>query len=84
MVDLGDIYTVSSIKTTFYANELWKYNLQCSIDGSSWTIVVDNTSGLWSQVMNDSVEATCRRVKITVTGSAADWAAIREFEVYGK
>jgi hypothetical protein len=84
MVDLGVPYNLESIKTTFYANELWKYNLQCSVDGSSWTIVVDNTSGLRSEVMNDSVEATCRYVKITVTGSAVDWAAIREFEVYGK
>jgi hypothetical protein len=84
MVDLGDLYTISHVKTTFYANELWKYNLQCSVDGGGWTTLADNTTGLWSQIMNDPVEATCRYVKIVVTGSAADWAAIREFEVYGK
>lgn len=84
-IDLGVKHNLTYIKTKFYASELWKYKIEGSPDNTNWTILIDKTAaGATAQDMDDSVSGFYRYVKITVTGSGGDWAAIREFKVYGK
>jgi len=83
-VDLGEITKFSLIQTKFYANEQWKYKLEGSEDNTNWTSLADHSDGAKGYYMKDSVNGNFRYVRITITGSAVDWAAIREFSVFTK
>ncbi len=83
-VDLGNAYSLSTIQTGFYATETWKYRIEGSLSGTgNWVLLTDKTgAGMDGYRMNDTVSGSFRYVRITVTGSSKDWAAIREFKVF--
>jgi hypothetical protein len=83
-VDLGSAKTLLNIKTNFYASETWKYKIEGSNDNSNWTMLADLTgSGINAQNTSDNVSGSYRYVRLTVTYGSVDWAAVREFQVYG-
>jgi len=84
LVDLGVNTNLSLIRTKFYANEQWKYRIEGSVDKSNWSSLAGHTDGTEGYLMNDSVNGNFRYIRITVTGSTVDWAAIREFSVFSK
>jgi len=81
-IDLGESTKFALIQTQFFANEIWKYKIEGSEDKSNWTILADRTDGAEGYFMKDSVNGNFRYIRITVTGSTVDWAAIREFSVF--
>lgn len=85
-VDLGKAYSLSAIQTGFYASETWKYKIEGSPSGSGdWSMLADRTgAGMEGYRMNDTVSGSFRYIRISVTGSSQDWAAIREFKVFEK
>ena len=83
-VDLGVNTKLSLIRTKFYASEQWKYRIEGSVDNSVWSSLASHTVGVQGYLMNDSVNGNFRYIRITVTGSTVDWAAIREFSVFSK
>lgn len=83
-VDLGDSYELTTSTVTFYASEIWKYTIEGSNDNSTWAMLLDNTSaGTNGQTASHGLEGSWRYVRITITYSSVDWAAIREFKLYG-
>ena len=81
-VDLGVITPLSLIQTKFYANEQWKYKIEGSLDNVIWSSLASHTDGAEGYLMKDSVNGNYRFIRLTVTGSTVDWAAIREFSVF--
>lgn len=82
-VDLGTKSKLSSITTTFYASDTWKYKLEGSNDNVNWSMIADRTStGITGSFSNHVINAAYRYLKITITEASNNWAAIREFTVY--
>ncbi len=85
-VDLGGAHSLSAIQTGFYASETWMYKIEGSLTGTGdWQTLTDRTAkGLQGYRADDTVTGTFRHIRVTVTGSSKDWAAIREFKVFEK
>ena len=68
MVDLGEAYQITGGSISFEAEALWKYQIQASMDGESWTTVADRSqNSLTSPVQEFAGDVTARYVKVTVT-----------------
>jgi hypothetical protein len=81
-VDLGSLHDLSEARIHFYSLDSWKYKLEGSTDGSSWSVLADHTaSGVLGQMTADTLSGSYRYVRITITDSV-NWAAIRELELY--
>lgn len=85
MVDLGEAYQITGGSISFEAEALWKYQIQASMDGESWTTVADRSqNSLTSPVQEFAGDVTARYVKVTVTECPDGcWTAFRELELYG-
>ncbi|MFC9930686.1 alpha-L-fucosidase [Streptomyces sp. NPDC127190] len=64
----------------------YRYRIEGSVDGRTWTTLVDNTAGTGTaQVHVAMFRARARYVRVTVTGlPAGAWASIRTLEVYDR
>lgn len=83
-VDLGSAYGITQVKTIFFADDLWKYKIEGSADSTTWTVLSDHTvSGVAAKIADDYLTGVYRFIKITIAGVGNNWAAIREFEVFG-
>ena len=85
-LDLGAAYKLSRIKHT--SSEIdgstWKYKLEGSTNGSSWTTLADHTVDAVADGTTDVVTGTHRYVRLTLTWAANfHWPSSNEFEVYG-
>lgn len=86
MVDLGAVREVTGTQITFEtAGSLWKYRIEGSADGETWTVLADRTDNEdTAQVQAQEFAATARYVRVTITALPYDcWAAFRELEVFG-
>lgn len=87
-VDLGENYSLSSVKTSFFVandNHKYKYKIEYSTDDTNWNMYADNTSAYTTQsTVEDTNSVTGRYVKITITDSSTLGSSIGEFEVYGE
>ena len=88
VVDLGALTTLSSVDVQFYTSDTWYYKVEASNDNSfydsTWTTLVDHTaSGVAGQSIEDNVSGTFRYVRVYITNSGGNWAAIWEFQVFG-
>lgn len=88
--DLGAVYEVTSLKIAFYLGDQrsTRFDVQVSLDGSSWTTAATDmqssgsTTGLEEFDITDS---QARYVRLMCYGNtASDWNSIIETEVYGK
>lgn len=83
-VDLGAKSLWAQTKITFYAADTWRYKLEGSNDLSSWALVQDYTpSGFVGQTNIEQPRVQFRYARITIVGVAANWAAIRAFDILG-
>jgi transcriptional regulator CtsR len=86
-VDLGASYALTGTKVKFQYARNYKYKIEVSEDGSSWTVVADRTTTTsTAQTRQDSFGATGRYVRITYTRLPTypyTMASHFEFEVYG-
>lgn len=87
MVDLGQERQVVSIRQVFNNADEWKYTIEGSVDGVTWTPWIDRTANTTEVVdVTHAVGGTARFVRLTVTGAKAiwpNWASSREFSIYG-
>jgi len=88
VVDLEQMYQIDRIEQSFFNEDQWKYIIEGSADGSTWTEWVSRTSNeqFISSFAHD-VNQTARYVKLTIVGAKAEWpswASSKEFAVYGK
>lgn len=88
LVDLCDIYELSSIRQTFADkdNSIFRYKIEGSLDKEQWEILADRTEqGITtSDTIMEEVNGGYRYVKMTITGiNNGHWANSRAFEVFG-
>ena len=77
--DFGRSAAVGRVDIDFYAHDSWRYKVDVSEDGVSWTPGADRTNDpLNGRHATDRLGLVGRYLRITVTGSASNWAAIRE------
>ena len=86
-VDLGATYSIAQTEFTPYASRAYQYRVEVSLNGTSYTTVVDktgNTTG--AATFTDSfAAASARYVRLTVTGASGytgGWASLYEFRVF--
>ena len=88
VVDLGALSALSSVNITFVASDTWRYKIEGSNDNAfsdlMWTTLADHTSlGISGQTNSDNVTGTFRYLRVYVTNTGNNWAAINEFQVFG-
>jgi len=88
VVDLGRIYSLTSVRQTFYDSDTWYYKLEASNDNgvqidATWTVLADHTAGITGRSFTDSVSGNFRYVRLYVTNANADWATSEELAAYG-
>jgi uncharacterized protein YjdB len=88
LLDLGDQYDLSEVRLYPYQSRAYQYTVEVSADGSSYTTVVDRSSNTQNgSVLTDTISATGRYVRLTVTGASGyggGWVSINELEVEGE
>ena len=83
-VDLGGIYTLSSINQSFNELNTWKFTIEGSIDNINWFNLVDKSGGASGQHFSNNVNGDFRYIKLTILSSASNLAASsREFSIFG-
>ncbi|MFF2433341.1 discoidin domain-containing protein [Streptomyces sp. NPDC058107] len=85
-VDLGKDTSVSSVVTTFELPSGYKYLLEYSADGVTWSTFDDHTSENTVSKTNYSfvdTPVTARYLRLTVTGSSWNGGSIYELQGYG-
>lgn len=87
VVDLEAEHAIHSISQVFNNDDQWKYTLEGSLDGQTWTTWIDqsgNTASLTT--VSHQVDATARYVRMTIVGAKdvwPNWASSKEFSIYG-
>jgi len=85
-VDLGKAQKIEASKIVWERQaKLYRYAIDASPDGMSWTRVVDKTQhNDATQIQWDPWSATARHVRVTVTGlDQGAWASIWELQLLG-
>lgn len=83
-VDLGDLHYVSNAAIRFITSDVWRYRIEGSIDNSEWVTMIDRTAdAVQTGVALERTYGTYRYVRLTVTGSGGNWAAVNEFKIFG-
>lgn len=87
VVDLQAEHSIHSINQVFNNEDQWKYTLEGSLDGQTWTSWVDQ-SGNTANLTNAThqIDATARYVRMTIVGAKdvwPNWASSKELSIYG-
>ncbi|WP_330175976.1 discoidin domain-containing protein [Streptomyces sp. NBC_01498] len=85
-VDLGEATSVSSVMTNFELSGGYRYRLEYSTDGETWSLFDDRTAENTTSAINYSFAehpVTARHLRLTVTGSSWNGGSIYELKVYG-
>jgi len=86
-IDLESVYRVSNVKLTFPGSGAYRYKIELSTDGETWSKVIDQTDGSSLQpVRTDSCspDSIGKLLRVTLTGLPAGTPAqISEVEVFG-
>jgi len=81
-IDLKANTAISAIETLFGENDVWSYKIEGSTDNVAYTTLIDRTAGVSGDSFLDSITATARYVRISITGAAGGSVpSIREFKV---
>jgi rhamnogalacturonyl hydrolase YesR len=89
-VDLGANYRATSATLVQYPGRAYRYRIETSPDGVTWTTVVDRTANTAIGTVTDAFGAgavNARHARLTVTGVAGnvtDWVSVREFSVHDR
>lgn len=86
LLDLGSVRQISSITQTFLNSTTWRYKLETSRDGVTYTTWTDQTTaGAAGAGFYHPGEAEARYVRLVVAGSSSgDWATSKELIVQGR
>lgn len=85
-VDLGKDTSVSSVVTTFELSGGYKYRLEYSTDGTTWSVFEDHTADATSSSTVYSfadTPVTARFLRLTVTGSGGNGGSVYALQAYG-
>ncbi|MFD4528736.1 discoidin domain-containing protein [Streptomyces sp. NPDC058470] len=86
-VDLGKDTSVSGVVTTFELRSGYKYRLEYSTDGTTWSTLDDHTTENTVSATNYSLPdqpVTARYLRLTVTGSSGNGGSLYEIQAYGE
>jgi len=89
-IDLGREYRASNSLLVTLDDRAYQYRVQTSLDGTTWTTVVDKTANTTPGSNADTFAGgtvPVRYVRLTVTGvsgTATSWISIREFSVHDR
>ncbi len=87
-VDLEQPHTIRSVQTTFPAEGNYRYRIEGSPDGITWTLLVDQTAtGSAAKVRTDAIPGSphCQFVRVTFTAvPAGQPAAIADVKIEGQ
>ena len=87
VIDLGAIYTLTSIHQTFAASDLWSFKIEGSndnyVDDSYWTTLADETSGVAGQSFTLPVSGSFRYIRLYVTNAQSNAASSTGLSVAG-
>ncbi len=90
-VDLVNVYSIDGIEVIAYNDRAYQYVVEGSIDGNSFTTIVDRSNNTTpgtntSPIANTFLAVEARYVKITVSGAAeytGPWVSLDELIVLG-
>jgi hypothetical protein len=86
-VDLGSAASVTQVKVLWYggATRSYKYQLQTSTDGVTFTTALDRSANTVTGTTTDAVSVAARYVRVRVTGVSlcGAWASLYEVTVTG-
>ncbi|MGH8047342.1 MAG: glycosyl hydrolase [Chthoniobacterales bacterium] len=86
-VDLGSAKTLTRADIAWYssATRSYKYKIEISTDGNSYSTVVDKTANTAFGDTSDAFSATARYVRVTLTGgsSGTGFGSAYEFAIFG-
>jgi hypothetical protein len=85
-VDLGKVTSLSAVVTTFEKPSGYKYRLEYSSDGVTWSTLDDHTTANTTSQTNYSIANTpvsARYLRLTITGSSWNGGSIYEIQAYG-
>lgn len=87
-VDLGAAYSVNRTEVCPYLDRAYRYKVEVSTNGTSFTQVVDRTNNITggAVIADTFAPANARYVRLTVTGAygyTSTWTSINEFRVFG-
>jgi alpha-L-fucosidase len=87
-VDLEQPHTITSVQTTFAAAGNWRYRIEGSPDGNTWTLLVDQSNTQSTEkIRTDAIGADrhCQFVRITFAGlPEGQRAAIADVKIAGQ
>ena len=88
LIDLEGLYDIVEINQIFCVEDQWKYIIEGSTDGQTWSTMADNSmnTGYITDITH-TVNQRARYVRLTITGakeSWPNWPNSREFIIYGK
>jgi hypothetical protein len=86
-VDLGATNTIDTTEIMPYASRAYQYRVEVSLNGTSYTTVVDKTTNtVGGATLTDTfAPASARYVRLTITGASGytgGWASIYELRVF--
>lgn len=85
-VDLGKDTSVSAVVTTFELTSGYKYRLEYSTDGQSWSTFEDHTAASTTTQTDYAFAGspvTARYLRLTVTGSGGNGGSVYGLQAYG-
>jgi hypothetical protein len=85
-VDLGRVVALSGVVTTFEKTSGYKYRLEYSTNGTTWSTLEDHTAANTTSSANNSIAASpvpARYLRLTITGSSNNGGSIYELQAYG-
>ena len=89
-IDIGRGFQASNAHVTPYLDRAYRYVIDTSIDGVSWTRVVDRSSSTTTGSLIDDFSTgtiDLRYARLTVTGvygAAIDWVSIQEVSIHDR
>ena len=84
-VDLGAPYRASNAVLVPYQDRPYRYRVETSTDGVSWSLAVDRTANTRAGTLADPFRTgtvDVRYARLTVLGGASTWVSITEFGIY--
>lgn len=83
-IDLEAGYDISNIVISWEAAFASAYTIEGSLDGSSWTTIVDQNNGAGCLEIHDQIDGTYRYIRINMEQRGTEWGySIWEFQVFG-
>ena len=86
-VDLGSVQPITNAVISWYnsSSRAYKYKIEASTNDTNYIVLVDNTSNTTFGDTTNTLSATTRYVRITVTGTTAagGFASFYECQIYG-